>query len=630
MRGIALCILLTAILFVAAVSPLWSQVTIVRTLPESGAHKAEAEWKSPTQPATIDREVPAASPGPRLSGRLIFGGYGSGGEETANIDDFTTDSRLDFNSYLGPTSTMDLSAEAYRKTGIDTFDQHYKGSMRYSSTAMSITLDGGYNQAETLGSVGETDVTEGNLGFDLAGSQDTRVPLELSYASTWTDGVKTFDESEDGTEKEETESHSFSLVSGLYLDRMALDLSGEGDIYHNRIDSVSSYAYGGTLGLRVPFTEIFSVYLGSTPSYSMTEHQFEEQHNEERGIKVETGLLVSMDETLEGDILLNRSDTWRSDPTYDTDDLSHTSLWGGSTSWKLQYPENLTSTGEYLLSTSSGKVKKQDLSADSIWQGEDGIIDRTGVNGRIRRAEGEISETGEERDEWGIFLTINPFDNSSIDSRYEGSRSLHMDGEGEKLSMQHDGRLDYSHTPAEFFSYGAGAAYGYITEEDYLEEDAVESTRYEGSSRLNIMPVIGMRRWDFGIAEQLEIEERESGRDYISLNTYSTALPIASMLRLRYDFSWEWVELASEIEEDGSAYTHSLGFSLSGGSVPVSFTSFYLIGHGFRGVRQQVDARLEVPVADSFSMISEMSYQYTEGTTYDTPYIFSVLLRYEF
>lgn len=630
MRGIALSILLTAILFVAAAFPLWSQVTIVRTLPESGAHKAEAEWKSPTQPATIDREAPAVSPGPRLSGRLILGGYGSGGGETANIDDFTTDSRLDYNSYLGPTGAMDLSARAFRKTGIDTFNQHYEGSMRYSSTAVNITLDGGYNQTETLSAAGETDAAEGKLSFDFVRSQDTRVPLELSYASTWTDEDKTLDESEDGIEREETESHSFSLVSGLYLDQVEFDISGEGDIHHNRLDSVSSYAYGGNLGMRVPLTQLFSLYLGSSPSYSITEDQIEEKRTEERGIKVDAGLLVSLDETLDGDILLNRSDTWRSDPTYSTDDLSHTILWGGSTSWKLQYPENLTSSGEYLLSAASGRVKKQDLSADSIWQGQDGLLVKTGVNGRIRRVEGESSETEEEGEEWGVFLTLSPFEDSSIDARYDGSRSLHIDDEGEKLSLQHDGRLDFSHTPAEFFSYGAGAAYGYMTEEDYIEEDAVETIRYEGSSRFNIMPVLGMGRGDFGVSERIEVEEREAGRDYISVNTYSTALPIASMLRLRYAFTWEWVELASEIEEDGSAYTHSLGFSLSGSSIPVSFTSSYLIGHGFRGVQQQVDARLEVPVAESFSMISEMSYLYTEGTTYETPYRFSVLLRYEF
>ncbi|MGC9313468.1 MAG: hypothetical protein ACP5IA_12325, partial [Sediminispirochaetaceae bacterium] len=57
-----------------------AEVTIIRTLPESGTNQAEAEWKSP---AAIDgdraaAESAAGAPAARLSGRIIVGGYGSG------------------------------------------------------------------------------------------------------------------------------------------------------------------------------------------------------------------------------------------------------------------------------------------------------------------------------------------------------------------------------------------------------------------------------------------------------------------------------------------------------------------------------------------------------------------------
>lgn len=619
MRGV-----LASILLVVAASPLFSQVTIVRTLPETGAHMAEAEWKRPTQPARIDKDIPAERPDPRLSGRLIIGGYGSAGSESVSVDDLRTDSRVDFNSYLGQTGVIDLNAQAFRTSGIGSFNQHYRGSMRYASSAVSVRLHGGYTQSQALSSAGENDVTEGRVGFNFATSQDVRVPLELSYAFSSTEKETATGHGEGETERVDTDRHSFSLASGLDLDRAAIDLAGEGSIHHDRLGLLTSHAYGGTLGLRVPLAELFAVYLGATPSVSRTERQIDEEFTEERSVKVETGLLFSMEDTLEGDVRVSRTDAWRSDPDGAADDLVHATLWGGSTSWKLQYPHSLTSSIRYILSASSGTLSTQDLSGDTVWSSESAVLDSTGVSGRIRCAQGERPETGEKRLEWGAFIALSPVDGSHLETRYGGSRAEKAVAEDDSFARQHDGDVTFSHAPLEAFSYGAGVIYR------YTEEGASEITRYGGSAFLTFMPVLRVSRWSLGSSIDVEVEQRSAARDYVAVNTYSISLPVTSMVRLRYEFTWEWVGLGSGVEQAGSAYTHSAGLSLSGDSLPVSFTSRYLGGHGFRGVKHQVDARLEVPVARSFSIISETGFRYAEDITYETPYEFSVLGRYEF
>ncbi len=596
-----------------------AEVTIVRTLPETGTHKAEAEWKSPTRPARIDEEIRSTGLGPRVSGRIIVGGYGSGSEESVDIEDVTTDSQLGFNSYMGSDGVLDLNAQAYRNNGIDRFDQRYNGALSYSSPALTLAVDGAYTQAETLTAAGESEESEGRVGFDFVTSEQMLVPLELHYASSWIDGDRVIDASEDGEEKMESETHSFDLASGISMGTARLDLSAEADIHHDRADLVSSRAYGGTLGLTLPIGDIFSLYFGSSPAYSQTEHQLEENSFEERSVEVDGGLLVAVEERLDGDIHFTRADTWRSDPLYADDELEHTVVWGGSSAWELRYPEYLTSTAEYELGAESGRVTDQEFSAETARRQEEVLLSEIGLRGKLRRSEGELDEEARERYEWGSFLTLTPNMVSVINAAYDGAYAV-----GGEVDMEHEGELDFSHSPIEEFSYGGGALYA------YLEDEEGWARRYGASGNANVMPLINFNRWDFGLAENFEAEERSSGTDYLSMNEYSLSFPIASMLRLRYAFTWEWVDFTSPEEEDGSAFLHSTGISLGGGNIPLSFTSSYLIGHGFRGVQQQVDARMEVPVADSLSMIADMSYRYAENVDYETPFTFSTLVHYEF
>jgi hypothetical protein len=64
--------------------------------------------------------------------------------------------------------------------------------------------------------------------------------------------------------------------------------------------------------------------------------------------------------------------------------------------------------------------------------------------------------------------------------------------------------------------------------------------------------------------------------------------------------------------------------------LPFSLRADYLLGHGYRGLQHQGDASLELTLARSLNIISELSYRFSETVEYDTPFRFSVLLHYEF
>src|SRR6056297_3342765 len=108
-----------------------AEVTLIRRLPESGSNQAEAEWKKPMGPG-VRTTTEAAVPAARLSGRLIVGGSGSGTNETASIEDWSTDSLLNYRDYVGANGVVDISGQAFRDTGIDSFSQHYSGDLAYS------------------------------------------------------------------------------------------------------------------------------------------------------------------------------------------------------------------------------------------------------------------------------------------------------------------------------------------------------------------------------------------------------------------------------------------------------------------------------------------------------------------
>ena len=607
------------ILFGAA-SLAGAEVIIERSLPETGTNKSEAEWKPPG----IAREAPAdAARGEQvqqLSGRLIIGGYGSGGGVGGYaVEDWSTDSKLQYSRLIGADGLLDVDAEAFRKDRIDSFEQRYGGSLGFAGEALRLGVSGLYDQHSAVAYEGRSEETSSKLALDLATSRESLLPVEFSYSSQW-DEMSGSDEAEEVQERLE-EQHSADLAAELALGSAALEADGYFDLEHDRIDMISTLGYGGTLGFTLPLTEAVSLYLATSPGYSSSEQQELDEITDEIALESDAGVLIKVEELLDGEVHGSRVDAWRRDPEIEGGDQIHSSIWKGRTSWSLTAPEQLTSSAAYRVSGKGGSVLGHDISAESVWSTEDVLLRKAKLDGRYVINEATDFTERRRRQEWGSLLELSPAERMMLTASYDGSRK-----EDETVSWSHNAAGSYSHTPLEEFGYGLGSSYGYT--HTLGESDAVY--RYSGSGNLDLRPQIGFARWDIGLAELLELEAASGGEDLLSKSTASLALPVLRQVSLRYLFTWEWTELTAADAADGSAFSHATGMTVAGKGLPFRLKASYLLGHGYRGMQHHADAGLDVSVAESFDLIAEFNYRYAETVEYETPFRFTMLLHYEF
>jgi len=632
--------LVSAALFMGLLvnAPLSAEVTIVRSLPESGEHKAEAEWKDSAKvsPEKVDQRTPDMSP--ELSGRIIFGGYGAGDADSASIENWTTDSQIKFSSFVGQAGIFEASAQAFREDAIDRFDQNYNGNLHFATPELSMRLSGGYKEKELITPEGTSFNSTGSVGFNFSTPEQSRIPTSLDYKSTWRQSDKELkedleedpsaEESESGTVTEPVtdtgpvnkESHLITLVSTMHIGESSVDVKGAASIKKNLADEITSHGYNGTVGVNVPISGVISVIGSSSPAFSFTDYELTEKRSEERSVENDLGVLFLKEEVFEVQIKAGRRDAWRSDPDFRDNSLSHTSVWKGMTSAELIYPDTLTSKMGYEISRESEGDLGHDLSASTGWQREEGLLREASLYGQYLLNESE-------KWKWGSDLLVVPFDTGSVSAGYDG---YHKKSEGQ--IWQHRGKSSFIHTPVEEFSYNLAGGYGY-----YEKEDATKNT-YSASGGIKLRPIIKNVQPSFGINEAFELQDisentsegNSKGKDKISKTTTSVAVPFSRQMRMQYNFILEWVDFYLKDVEEGFAFLHRTGFSLSGKPLPFMLKADYLIGHGFRGVQHQVDASLEIPMLERWNLISKLSYRYAESITYETPFIFSALLHYEF
>ncbi len=621
--------LLIIIFGISFLAPVHTEVTIVRKLPESGEHKAEAEWKESgdISPEKAAGRVPDLTP--EISGRLIFGGYGTGSEDAVSIDDWATDSQINFSSYVGQAGIFEAKAQAFREDSIDRFDQKYNGSLNYATPQLNMQLSGGYDEKKLIKAEGETFKSDAALAFQIDTSEESRFPTSLRYKSNWRESEKEL-ESED-QEVVNKETHLITFTTAMQLGESVLDVESKANIKRNPGDEITNQGYNGTLGLTIPITGLISFIGSSSPSYSFTDYEMTDERSEERAIDNRMGLLFIQEELFEAVIKAGRIDAWQSDPQLTSDTLSHSTLWLGNSSFNLTYPEKLTSEAGYEISRAPEGALGHDLSAGTTWKQDEGLLREAGAHGQFLFKEYETTATEQdgsdgnnngsnlEKEKWGANLLIAPSDASRLSAGYKGYRK-----DIEATTWEHSGHSNFTHSPIEGFSYNLAGSYVYNS------KDEEETKTYSGSGGINLQPVIQYTRLTIGATETFELEDTAEGKDKLSKTTTSLAVPFSRQMRMQYGFTLEWVDFYLEEAEEGFAFLHATGFSLSGAPLPFMLKTDYLIGHGFRGVQHQVNAALEIPMFESWNLISKISYRYAEAVTYETPFIFSTLLHYEF
>ena len=134
-----------------------------------------------------------------------------------------------------------------------------------------------------------------------------------------------------------------------------------------------------------------------------------------------------------------------------------------------------------------------------------------------------------------------------------------------------------------------------------------------------------MKAFLFGIGEDILLSEIEpsGSQTLVSTMTCNMGVPVTDFFRARYNLKWEWT--------GGNNFQHLFGISLSGDPVPLMFTADYLLNHGTRGIRHDVNSTLSIPLWGAFSVEGRfsMSYYNDEGTE-KLPFLLGVNAAYRF
>ena len=192
----------------------------------------------------------------------------------------------------------------------------------------------------------------------------------------------------------------------------------------------------------------------------------------------------------------------------------------------------------------------------------------------------------------------------------------------------HQLESELSHAPDPLLNYQLAAS---IT--DSISQE-IHSLTADGLGQVTLLPQWNLKVYSVSLGENLAFSQElpDATEPYLLAKTFSSvSVPLASFLKVRYGFTWEWVNQISEGGPSGNAFQHLTGLTLAGYDLPFSLTTEYQIGHGFRGLRHDLNANLEVPFDRGFGLKGEASFShYTEEGATVSPFLFGLHGVYEY
>lgn len=155
--------------------------------------------------------------------------------------------------------------------------------------------------------------------------------------------------------------------------------------------------------------------------------------------------------------------------------------------------------------------------------------------------------------------------------------------------------------------------------------------KHEYLGAVNLNPRWNLFVYSFGISENLSFTRQSSGDDILSTARYTMAIPISGFLQTRYGFDWEWINRTAPGAGPGNSFTHLAGLTLSGETLPLSWTTEYAFSHGYGDIRHDVSSILQVPFREGFSLNGEFKLShYLENGQVMLPFLLGFNLVYEF
>ncbi len=622
MRKFALITIILLLLCSAA----WTEVTLIRKIPDTGENQVDARWTKPRpQPEQVVGQT-------EFSMRIILGGQGGLSAAGEQDYDLYTDSTFSLAQPLGSAATLNIGASALRKRYLDGREQSYSTGVDIRAQRWSLDLsgsykDGGRTLSEASG-LSTVDVDKEDMDFQIASNLSLglipTLPMSLSYEHGWIQA------SEDAADIEDQQSDSLVFLAEGMLGTVGLKLGGSVENTVDGITDMETFSSGGNLTVNIPLLSFLHLRPEIAPVYTRTDY-VNGDYTLSTTLDTNLGFYFPLSEALELRLVAGIANTWSSDRESGvvTENPFQTT-WQGETGLDWQRESGFFSSADYSLAStfqSGAEPNQSHQSAFSAgWRNpqERGVLQsleaRTDLSVQIDDSGGVDSAEGH----WNAGLNLQPLKTMTVSGGYNGSI-----GKGETpVAWTHQLETELSHAPDPLLNYQLAASVI-----DTASEGAHTLTA-DGLGQVTLLPVWNLKVYTVGVGENLVLSQELPGgnnRDILAKTFSSVAIPLFSFLQLRYNFTWEWVNRTSESGPPGNAFQHLTGLTLSGEDLPFSLTTDYQLSHGFRGLRHDLSANLDVPFQRGFGLKGEASFsRYSEEGNTVNPFLVGLHGVYEY
>ncbi len=638
------------ILFVSNLH-LWGEVKIVRKLPDTPANKVEATW-TPPKPR-VEKKQPSIAK-TKLSGRISMGG--SGGQDASKTTnyDFFTDSKLSLIQPLGPTGLIQVTGNAYRKDVIGGNLQKYGGDFLFKISGFSFKFKGNYNDKETT--VDEILKNDTNLLLNGVLNLNFLPTLPIQAIYNHKMGTKTDDSTPDteGDEikTEEKESDEAALKIAGTIANFGVSLANTFTNQRDKLNNVNTTSFSNKLSVTSPLLGFLKIATEISPDFSTVEYKDTNNSVSTTTLSSRLGLIFPIGEELSVDIYGGRLDTWltREGPeagVAGTDYQPHSAAWTSATGIDYKNDSGISAKTEYNLQAGESTFSHA-VSASTGFRGKDDtILKSIEAAGKMSQNYNENWEITSNKATWKTGTKITPIDKMVLSASYSGGVSAPGAFSTNTPSWTHSGKASINHSPDPMLDYSLSAG---LT--NSIGETS-NTLKQEYDSKVSLKPQWNLKLYLFEIGEQLTISNSSptsisgsSGSEpnpseiIVSTATYNMGIPILSFLKTRYRLKWEWINNLSSVSSvdtatgesnAGNHFQHLFGITLSGEPLPLTLTAEYLLNHGYRGLRHDVNSSLSVPIWGAFAVEGRFSLSYyEENGTVKMPFLFGLNMSYQF
>jgi hypothetical protein len=611
MKALHGCTIALWFLFVLfAVSPLLveAQVTVIRTLPDTGEPKGSATWKEPYP----DTERAVSVGEPELSGRVSVGGRAGAEPDGERLYALTSDSAVALVQPLSADSALSLEATALRSRSPTEKSQGYELTTGVAFERLQFELTGGYRDSLKPVEGVDSERAETTVGASLSSGLLETLPMSVSYESLW------LEQERDGATEASSRSDELAFEAAGTAGRVGLELGARLEYEEDWEEETESFGTGADLVVSFPIAETLAVQALTVPNYNRSESEVSTL--ESRSLEWGLGLLWSPGDELTTRVTGSRVDAWAEGSGLGIESRQVT--YKAKSELSYEPPQGLFTVPSYAVSKTEGGNLAQDMELRAGWRSEAAILREVAANGSLELIRSDAGGRVTDALGWRTDLALKPASTMRIDNGYAGSYEWDESSESWTNSLE----TSFSHAPVSSMAYRASLSFS-----DRRADDAENVLKQQYHAGLTLKPQRRFKTYTADLSETVAIQNGGAGDDLLSTARLDTAVPLGENLATQYGVEWEWINRTAPQKDPGSQFRYNAGLSVAEGPVPFSFTSGYAFSHGYRGVRHDLSSGATVPLREGFAMEGLFTLSsYEEEDESRLPFLFGLNLVYEF